>query len=261
MGNASLPELPGPLVVVDLGNTSATLGLVRNYRVTRLARLEGKDQRPETIAKVLRKVAGASKVSGSALASVVPGSTRMWSEAMAATCGGSPLEVTHRLRLGVPVTYPKPASIGADRLANACGGAFRYGRPLIIADFGTAVTFDVITREEGYCGGIIAPGLPLMFDYLAEKTAKLPHLKIEATRATVGKSTRQAMQLGAQWGYRGMVREILHELRRRPDLKRAKLVATGGFAGRIVEGLRPAMTVDADITLFGLACIYGLNQG
>ncbi len=163
--------------------------------------------------------------------------------------------------LGIKVTYPRPETIGADRLANACGAAARYGTPAIVADFGTALTFDVISRSEGYIGGVIAPGLPLMFTYLAEHTALLPKIDLAPVRRSVGKTTEEAMRLGAKWGYRGMVREIVAELKKSIGPGRVHLCGTGGFAGRVLQGMKPVMTVDKDLTLYGLGRIFELNGG
>ena len=136
----------------------------------------------------------------------------------------------------------------------------KYGAPLIVADFGTAVTFDVVRPGQGYVGGVIAPGLPLMFSYLAEKTAKLPAIGPGPVTGGVGRSTEEAMRRGAAWGYRGMVREIVAELRKVPGMKKAALVATGGFAKWVVKGLKPAMRVDQDLTLYGIGKIHELNR-
>jgi type III pantothenate kinase len=129
----------------------------------------------------------------------------------------------------------------------------------VVADFGTALTFDVVSRTRGYIGGIIAPGLPLMFSYLAEKTALLPEVDLGPVRHGVGKSTVEAMRLGARWGYRGMVREILHELRKSIGPGRMKCCATGGDAEWVMRGIEPNVPVDRDITLYGLGRIYELN--
>jgi type III pantothenate kinase len=171
-----------------------------------------------------------------------------------------PLWVSCYAKLGIGITYPNPESIGADRLANAVGGVRKYGAPVVIADFGTAVTFDVVSKGGGYIGGIIAPGLPLMFDYLAERTAQLPQLSWKPVRGRVGKSTTNAMQLGAHWGYRGMVREILQELKREPKLKSAVVCATGGYAAKVLSGIKPKLIIEPTLTLFGIGCIYELNR-
>ena len=193
------------------------------------------------------------------MASVVPAATPLWAEAGRAVAGRCDV-LSHRTPLGVAISYPQPARIGPDRLANACGGVRKYGAPLIVADFGTAVTFDCVSRWRGYIGGVIAPGLPLMFSYLAEKTALLPHIGVGATRSRVGRSTAEAMRLGARWGYRGMVREIVAELLRNPELRGARLVATGGYAAWVVRGLAPRMIVDQTLTLYGLGVAYELNH-
>lgn len=244
------------VLVVDIGNSSTAIGLYADGRVARACRLDTHRTTPARVAGLIRRVGRGRKLAGAVLASVVPRVNPIWKKSLA---GLRSLWVQHRLHLGVSLSYPRPETIGADRLANACGGVHRYGAPLIVADFGTAVTFDVVTRRAGYIGGLIAPGLPLMFSYLAEKTAQLPHLAPRRVAARVGKSTEEAMQLGARWGYRGMVREILSELRKNPELRRARLVATGGFAGWVVDGLRPRMVVDQELTLYGLGRIFELN--
>ncbi len=247
------------ILAVDIGNTSTTIGVVTGTRVGRVRRLERKDTTPDSIRKTL-KVMARNRLDGVCMASVVPALNASWNRAVKSILRIEPLWVNHRVKLGMPVTYAKPSTIGADRLANAVGGRERYGAPLIIADFGTAVTFDVISAEDGYIGGIIAPGLPLMFDYLAEKTALLAHLTLRKTQHRVGKSTREAMQLGARWGYRGMVKEILQELLLRPDMKNASICATGGYASWVLKGMKPEVRIDPGLTLFGLGCIYRLNH-
>lgn len=247
------------ILVLDIGNTSVSIGLFRKDAIVHRSYLKGARAKAEEIDRALGKAVKGYRIEGVCLASVAPSRNQRWLLRVAAFNQGPVVEVNHRHSLGIPITYAKPETIGADRLANAAGGARRYGSPLIIADFGTAVTFDLVTKPAGYIGGIIAPGLPLMFDYLAEKTEKLPHLQPRPTAASHGRTTVEAMQLGAQWGYRGMVKEILAQVRKHPDLRRSKLIATGGYARWVVDGLTPRMTVDDDLTLYGLGCIYRLN--
>lgn len=153
--------------------------------------------------------------------------------------------------LGMGIDYPEPLQIGADRLANAAGVLSRHGVPAIIIDFGTAVTFDVISSEPAYCGGVIAPGLGAMSGYLTKKTALLPEIELIEPQSAIGKSTTHAMQVGAVIGYRGLVKEILaricEELPGKP-----KIVATGGDAALIAKGVPEIEAVDPDITLDGL---------
>jgi len=159
------------------------------------------------------------------------------------------------LKMDVVVDYPEPQMVGADRLADAVGGVRRYGAPLIVADFGTALTFDVITKDRHYIGGVITPGLPLMSDYLYERTALLPRVEFKGVCPRVGKSTQQAMRIGAQIGYRGMVREIVAYLKKSVD-SHFKLVATGGYACWALEDSGMPFVIDPDLTLFGLGCIW-----
>ena len=160
----------------------------------------------------------------------------------------------HQSPLGMGIDYPEPEKIGADRLANAVGVLARHGAPAIVIDFGTAVTFDVISSEPAYCGGVIAPGLGAMSGYLPQKTALLPSIELEEPASAIGKSTEHAMQVGAVFGYRGLVREIIAKIR--AELAGApKIIATGGDAELIAKGLPEIQAVDADLTLEGLRLV------
>jgi type III pantothenate kinase len=167
--------------------------------------------------------------------------------------------VTHRSRLGVGIDYPKPRSIGADRLANAASAAAFYGTPSVVVDFGTAVTFDILGPEKNYVGGVIAPGLEAMTDYLHQRTALLPKISLLEPPNAIGKSTRHAMLAGAVYGYRGLVREILSEIRRNLGVKKLKVVATGGYATLIARGVKEISKVHEHLTLEGLRLIGCLN--
>jgi len=135
----------------------------------------------------------------------------------------------------------------------------KYGAPLIVADFGTALTFDVVSPERAYIGGIIAPGLPLMTDYLYEKTALLPRVKAGGQVAGIGRSTREAIRSGAKIGYRGIVREITNELLKTLGRK-TRLVATGGFARWVLADSNIPYLIDPTLTLFGLGRLFELNR-
>lgn len=153
--------------------------------------------------------------------------------------------------LGMAIDYPFPLQIGADRLANAAGVLTRHGAPAIVIDFGTAVTFDVISEQPAYCGGVIAPGLGAMSGYLPQKTALLPAIELIEPASAIGKSTIHAMQAGAVFGYRGLVREIIARIR--AELAgNPKIIATGGDAALIARGVPEIDVVDPDITLDGL---------
>lgn len=199
----------------------------------------------ETLAILLEGV----EFTGVMVCSVVPAKAAVLAEFFGS---GHPIHfLSAASPLGMGIDYPNPGQIGADRLANAAGVLSRHGVPAIIIDFGTAVTFDVISSEPAYCGGVIAPGLGAMSGYLTKKTALLPEIDLEEPESAIGKSTVHAMQVGAVIGYRGLVREIIgkicEELPGRP-----KIVATGGDAALIAKGVAEIQAVDADITLDGL---------
>jgi len=171
------------------------------------------------------------------------------------------LFVSAKCNLGVGVDYPEPTSIGADRLANAAAVAALYGCPAVVVDFGTAVTFDVVSAERCYVGGVIAPGLEAMTNYLYNRTALLPKLTLAEPRRAVGRSTKGAMMAGAVFGYRGLVKEIIQRISAEAfGRKRAQVIATGGYARLIAAQLPEIEAVHPDLTLEGLRIIGTLNR-
>ena len=186
------------------------------------------------------------------ICSVVPDKSRILHDFLAERC---PVHLlSHQSPLGIGIDYPEPKKIGADRLANAVGVVERHGSPAIVIDFGTAVTFDVISAAPAYTGGVIAPGLGAMSEYLTRRTALLPAVDLREPASAIGRSTEEAMRAGAVIGYRGLVREILGaiagELGGTPVI-----VATGGDAALIARGVDSISTVDAELTLHGLASV------
>ena len=165
-----------------------------------------------------------------------------------------------KLKLGVTIDYPNPQSIGADRLANAAAVAELYGCPAIVVDFGTAVTFDVVSEGRRYIGGVIAPGLEAMTHFLYQRTALLPRLSLKEPHRAVGKSTVEAMRSGAIFGYRGLVREILAQIRAEQfSRKKVVVVATGGYARLIANQLPEVAAIHPHLTLEGLRIVGNLN--
>ena len=166
-----------------------------------------------------------------------------------------------KLNLGVGIDYPNPQSIGADRLANAAAVAELYGFPAVVIDFGTAVTFDIVSERRTYLGGVIAPGLEAMTDFLYQRTALLPRISLKEPRNVVGKSTFEAMLSGAVFGYRGLVREILGRIKTKQfPRKKVYVIATGGYARLIARGLPEIKVIRAHLTLEGLRIVANLND-
>ena len=206
------------------------------------------DVSAETLAPLLEGV----KFSAALIGSVVPAKAQVLTDFL------ETLGPVHRLGprspLGIGIDYPFPDQIGADRLANAVGVLHRHGAPAIVIDFGTAVTFDVVDASPAYCGGVIAPGLGAMSGYLTRRTALLPEFDLVEPHSAIGKSTVHAMQAGAVFGYRGLVKEILSQLRRElPGTPH--IVATGGDAALIARGVPDIQAVDPDLTLDGLRLV------
>jgi len=221
----------------------------------------GRSQRiptPGLSSSGLRKIICRRKIQRIVVSSVVPAKDRIIHRA----AGAIPiLFVSAKCNLGVGVDYPSPASIGADRLANAAAVATLYGCPAVVVDFGTAVTFDVVSAERCYIGGVIAPGLESMTNYLYKRTALLPKLTLAEPRRAVGRSTKGAMMAGAIFGYRGLVKEILARIAAEAFVDRkARVIATGGYAQLIAAQLPEIEAVHRDLTLEGLRIIGTLNR-
>lgn len=210
----------------------------------------------EMTAESIRQVVRAWEWKAVVLSSVVPA----MGDLLAETLHGVPIvRVSATVKLGVGVDYPQPRTIGADRLANAAAAASFYKAPVVVVDFGTAVSFDVISKDKAYVGGVIAPGLEAMTDYLHQRTALLPKIKLLEPPAAIGKSTKDAMLSGAVHGYRGLVRQILLEIRAELGAKTLRVVATGGYAELIAARLPEIEAVRPNLTLEGLRLIGGLN--
>jgi type III pantothenate kinase len=267
------------ILLFDIGNTNTHVGLADRRRVVKQTNVPTAGWFNGPSARRVQKFIGRVRPEGVALCSVVPRATPLVRKFLAAfgapstasarkkiwqpagTVPGVPvLELTSKTLVGVGIDYPKPDSIGPDRLANAVAARHRFGAPVVVLDFGTAVTFDVVNRAGNYAGGVIAPGLAAMTDYLHEKTALLPRIKIREIKTSIGRSTEEAMLVGAVHGYRGLVRELIGELKR--ELKAGKLpvVATGGYARLLAAKLPEISAVDPNLTLEGLRLVWLTDQ-
>src|SRR5256712_169188 len=248
------------ILLIDIGNTYTHLGLANLKRVLHQANILTAHWSGGAAAKRMKRFVGRAVLDGAALCSVVPRATPLARRAVKRLWSISALELTPRTVCGVGIRYPKPGTIGPDRLANAIAVKHHYGAPSVVVDFGTAVTFDVVGAHGDYVGGIIAPGLAAMTDYLHEKTALLPKIKIREVRSTVGKSTEQAMLIGAVQGYRGLVRELIVELKRELKTRRLPVVATGGYAKLIAAKMPDITAVEPSLTLEGLRLVWTANS-
>lgn len=239
-------------LLIDVGNGRTKLALATRERI-----LEQRDTpTPGLSADSLREVLQGWEFAGAVVSSVVPQAT----DTLRGFFPDRLLVLKYDIPLGIGICYPKPETIGADRLANAVALARLHGAPGIVIDFGTAVTFDIVDADSSYAGGVIAPGLRLMTDYLHERTALLPQVELREPESAIGKSTVGAILAGAAIGYRGMVRGILEALRKElGNPAKLRVIATGGDAGWIAGGLPEIELVDEDLTLEGLRLVGNLN--
>jgi type III pantothenate kinase len=250
-------------LLIDVGNgrtkfALASVDALHDRRDTSTAKLS-----PESLAAALKGWNFGQVVA----CSVVPRATEVLREVF----GEGLTELRHDGNLGIGIRYPRPQSIGPDRLANAIALASIYTQPEqpgVVIDFGTAVTFDVLSADHYYVGGVIAPGLNLMTDYLHQRTALLPKVELREPETAIGQSTEGAILAGAAIGYRGMVKGILEALRlelaskQAPDSHQCSIplaiVATGGDAEWIIAGMDESIVVDPDLTLHGLRLVANL---
>lgn len=242
-------------LLVDISNSYAKFAFASKKRVSAPARIATNEVSSNVVAGFLKQ----RKVRRVVVSSVVPAKNSAISQA--ARKKANVIWLDWKLKLGVEIDYPKPRSIGADRLANAAGVAELYGLPAIVVDFGTAVTFDVVSERRTYVGGVIAPGLEAMTNFLYQQTALLPTLSLKEPRRAVGKSTIEAMLSGAVFGYRGLVREILGRIRAEKfPRKKVYIVATGGYANLIARRLPEIGVIHPHLTLEGLRIVANLND-
>jgi type III pantothenate kinase len=239
-------------LLIDISNSYAKLAFASRERLSNPTRIPTAELSSSVVTEFLRQ----RQVNKLVVSSVVPAKNSAISKA--AQKNVKVLWLDWKLKLGVAIDYPKPQSIGADRLANAAAVAELYGCPAIVVDFGTAVTFDVVSERRSYIGGVIAPGLEAMTSFLYQRTALLPRLSLKEPHRAVGKSTIEAMRSGAVFGYRGLVHEILAQIRAEQfSRKKLVIVATGGYARLIARN--EVAIIHPHLTLEGLRIVGNLN--
>ncbi|MDQ6626166.1 MAG: type III pantothenate kinase [Verrucomicrobiota bacterium] len=249
----SAPRRKADYLLIDISNSYTKIAFATTRRVGGATRIPTKQLTGAALQRIIRT----RKVRGAVVCSVVPAKNAAVRRAAATL---PVLFIDANCALGVGVDYPQPSTIGADRLANAAAAAQLYGCPAIVVDFGTAVTFDVVSAAGDYVGGVIAPGLESMTNFLYQRTALLPKLTLREPRTAIGKTTRDAMLAGAIYGYRGLVREILARIRAESFPRgKVRVIATGGYAKLIAQQLPEIEAVHEGLTLDGLRLIANLN--
>jgi len=261
------------LLAIDVGNTNVVLGVFEGEHLTRSWRLATYRERTADelgmMATQLFRYAGleVEAIDGIILASVVPPLTGMMREMSLRYFSREPLVVDGTTLTGMPILYEPPSDVGADRIVNGIAAFEIYGRPrhtpTIIVDFGTATTFDAISVQGEYLGGVICPGIQISADALFQKAARLPRVDVRKPPSVIGRTTVGSMQSGLFFGYVDMVEGIVRRMREALAGSPGGLVssvATGGMADVIAGETTVIEAVDPDLTLQGLRMIWERNR-
>jgi type III pantothenate kinase len=254
------------LLAIDIGNTHTVVGvfregdLIADWRMTSHAYRTG-DESWLVIRSFLESGGIDRKdISGVGISSVVPNLTDMFEELSRRFLGCEPVSVSSELDLGFAIQYIDPKAVGADRLCNAVAGFRRYGGPLIIIDFGTATTYDVIAKNGDYLGGVITLGLESSAAELHRRAARLPKIELRFPEKIVGRETVTSMQAGIMFGtveaVEGIIRRIAQELGTTP-----RVIATGGLSGVIAQHTKIIEASEPSLVLEGIRLIYERVRG
>jgi len=253
------------LLAVDIGNTNIMLGVFQGEELRATWQIAtGIRRMPDEYAALLLNLLHhqgleTSDIKEVALCSVVPPLIATFEELFQRYFNISPLVVESGVKTGVRIRMENPKEVGADRIANAAAAHHLYRSPVIIVDLGTATTFDVVSREGDYLGGVIAPGINAAAEALFTQASMLPQVELAAPKHAIGSSTASAMQAGIVFGYVGLIEGIIARIQQELGEK-AKVVATGGCAETIARETTVIEAVNQDLTLIGLRIIYYMNR-
>jgi type III pantothenate kinase len=253
------------LLMIDVGNTNIVFGVFDGDKLAASWRAETDVHRmPDEYAVFLKNLLDMRGLSfadldGCIIASVVPPLTGIMQELSQNYLGRAALVVGMGIKTGVRIRTDNPSEVGADRVVNALAAHRLYGGPCVVIDFGTATTFDAVSREGDYLGGAIAPGIGTAAEALFLRAAKLPRIELVAPPRVIGANTTHSMQSGVMFGYVGLVEGLVARFRKElgPDMK---VIATGGLAPVIARETKVIEIVNSDLTLQGLHMIYELNR-
>lgn len=254
--------MTGKIVTIDIGNTNIVIGVFTSGTISNFWRVNTAPKKADYYLSALPEGFRELKdVEGVVLATVVPDLRETFESISQTLFSKKPIVVSSDLEIGLKIWYKNPRQVGADRIANAAAVRELYGTPAIVIDFGTAVTFDIISLGGEYLGGVILPGMGLSRDILHERTALLPWVNIMKTSEVLGRDTVSAIQSGIYWGFVGMVKYLLKRLKAEvfPGFESdIKVIATGGYVSYFLTDLEEVQHFDSNLTLKGLKCIYDI---
>ena len=253
------------LLAVDAGNTNITLGLFDGERLTADWRIATRREVTADELGVLfhslfaARGMDAKGVTAMVVSSMVPDLNTVFSATGEVYFNTRPLFVEPGVRTGLPILYENPHEVGADRIVNAVAALHRHGAPVIVLDFGTATTFDVVGSGGEYLGGVIAPGLGISAEALFERAARLSRVDVKKPPQVIGRNTRESIQSGLFHGYVALIEGLVRRLRAELGSE-APVVATGGLASVFGSELPFLREVDPGLTLEGLRLIWEKNR-
>jgi type III pantothenate kinase len=252
-------------VAIDVGNTNTNVGLYSEGKWQKEWRLStDRDKTIDEYALMLRQMFMLDNydfkaVDAVGISSVVPPLTSLWERMFKRYLMIDPLVIGSGTKTGMEISYDTPRDVGADRIVGAVAAYRKYGGPCIIADFGTATTFDAVSAGGQYLGGAIMPGVRISVEALSSRTAKLPWIEMQRPAGVIGKNTVWAMQSGIVNGYTGAVEHIVSKMKEELG-GRATVVATGGFGTFIAEGTQTIDHVDPMLVIEGIRIVWEMNQ-
>jgi type III pantothenate kinase len=252
------------ILAVDIGNTQTVLGLFEadaldaHWRVSTDATLTADELRVKIGGLLAAEDLRWTDVRRVVVSSVVPALTSAYAEMAEKTTGRAPMVVGPGLKTGLAIRYENPAEIGADRIVNAVAALASYGAPLVVVDFGTATTLDVLAADGAYLGGAIAPGVETSAEALFSRAARLSEVDLEAPAHVIGTNTRASVQAGLVLGQAAMVDGLVRRAWTEMG-GQTRVVATGGLAPRLAPLCETVTDVDTDLTLRGLMILYAMN--
>jgi type III pantothenate kinase len=253
------------LLAIDVGNTNTVFALYRDRDLVGQWRLStNRERTAEEYAAALiqlMRLKGSSheQVGAIVISSVVPQAVIALRWMGRDFFGCRPFVVGEDIACPIKVNLNNPSEVGADRVVNALAAKKRYRPPLIIVDFGTATTFDVVDEAGDYCGGAIAPGVNLSLEALHRAAAKLPRVAVEPPEMAIGRSTVTAMQSGIFWGYVGLIEGLVGRIQNEHG-QPMTVIATGGLAPLFAKRCPVLQHIDRDLTMAGLLEIYHMNR-
>jgi type III pantothenate kinase len=263
-----VPDSRGYLLVVDVGNTQTHFGLivsggsevVEQWRFATV-RESTQDELGSALSNLLAlRGFSFADIDASIVSSTVPQLNDQWALMARAYLDHEMLVVGPQIKTGMPIRIDNPREVGADRLVNSVAAYDRVGGLCVVVDFGTAITYDVVSAAGEYLGGIITPGAEISLEALYERAAKLPRVEMLEPRALIGKSTVEAIRSGIAFGFAGQVEGIVRRLREELG-EDTMVIATGGLAGAVVPFARETIdAVDPVLTLTGLRLIWERNS-